>query len=170
METADDVLLESLRHFYDSPKHSAAVHAILHKPGEKVSLRILDWLLTNYSKKHNVSYILPAEDRMFNMYIDYKSQLRSYSKRRFDVFKRRNRIHFPLADGTMLESTVAQLNLFRWALRNGVMDYCVEHLKDIERDMNKSMERKTVGKRKQLSRAAIQTCTKTPIRVRVSFD
>lgn len=171
METADDILLESLKNFYNIPKHVAQLKDILHNPDNPVSLRSLDWLITNYSKKKNISYMLPDDARVFNIFTDYKSQLKSFSKRMFDCFKRRNRIEFPLPDGDAIETTIAQLNLFRWAIRYGVFEYCKAHLHDIENDMNRSMKpRSATGKRTQLSKAATQTCTTTPLRVRVTFD
>lgn len=171
MESADEILLESLKNFYAVPKHAAELKDILNNPDNPVSLRSLDWLITNYSKKKNISYALPGDARVFNIFMDYKSQLKSFSKRMFDCFKRRNRIDFPLPDCSTIETTVAQLNMFRWAIRYGVFEYCKEHLHEIENDMNRSMRPRTVsGKRTQLSKAATQTCTTTPLRVRVTFD
>ena len=171
METADDILLESLRTFYSVEKHAMQLKDVLHNPENKLSLRAIDWLITNYSKKRNISYMLPGDVRVFNIFTDYKSQLKSFSKRMFDCFKRRNRIEFSLVDGTVLETTIAQLNLFRWAIRYGVLEYCMEHVRDIEIDMNRSMKPKVKGgKRMAFSKAATRTCTTTPLRVRVTFD
>lgn len=171
MESADDVLLDSLKNFYSNPKNAAQLKDVLHNPDNTISLRSLDWLITNYSKKKNISYMLPGDVRVFNIFTDYKSQLKSFSKRMFDCFKRRNRIQFELPDETTIETTIAQLNLFRWAIRYGVLQYCKDHIKDIEQDMNRSIKpREKTGKRQQLSKAATQTCTMTPLRVRVTFD
>lgn len=171
METADDILLESLKNFYMVEKHASLLKDVLCNSESQISLRAIDWLITNYSKKRNISYMLPGDVRIFNIFTDYKSQLKSFSKRMFDCFKRRNRIEFTLSDGTALETTIAQLNLFRWAIRYGVLEYCREHLKDIEIDMNRCMKPKSKGgKRTQYSKAATRTCTRTPLRVRVTFD
>lgn len=172
METPDDILLGSLRGFYSLPENAEQLKSILCNPENHVSLRALDWLITNYAKKKNISYMLPGDIRVFNIFTDYKGQLKSFSKRMFDCFKRRNRITFTLDDGTSLETTIAQLNLFRWAIRYGVLDYCRDNLKDIEMDMNRSMKPKqhATGKRTQFTKAATRTCTTTPLRVRVRFD
>lgn len=171
MESADQVLLDSLRNFYSVQKHADQLKNVLDNPENPISLRSLDWLITNYSKKRNISYMLPGDARVFNIFTDYKSQLKSFSKRMFDCFKRRDRLSFELPDGTSLETTIAQLNMFRWAIRYHVLEYCREHLKEIEMDMNRSVKPKEKnGKRCQLSQAATQTCTKTPLRVRVTFD
>jgi hypothetical protein len=171
MESADQVLLDSLRNFYSVQKHADQLKDVLCNPENPISLRSLDWLITNYSKKRNISYMLSGDARVFNIFTDYKSQLKSFSKRMFDCFKRRNRISFELPDGTVIESTIAQLNMFRWAIRHQVLQYCREHLREIEIDMNRSMKPKEKNaKRCQLSKAATQTCTTTPLRVRVTFD
>lgn len=171
MESADQVLLESLRSFYSVPKHAEMLKDVLDNPENPISLRSLDWLITNYSKKRNISYALQGDARVFNIFTDYKSQLKSFSKRMFDCFKRRNRISFDFPDGTAIESTIAQLNLFRWAIRYQVLEYCRDHLREIEMDMNRSLKPKEKsGKRCPLSKAATQTCTTTPLRVRVTFD
>ena len=41
-----------------------------------LSLRLLDWLVTNYSKKYNITYPLQSntETIYFNIYLDYKNQ------------------------------------------------------------------------------------------------
>ena len=48
-----------------------------------LSLRLLDWLVTNYAKKYNIIYPLQhsnGEVHYFNIYLDYKNQLKAYSK------------------------------------------------------------------------------------------
>ena len=59
-----------------------------------LSLRLLDWLVTNYSKKYNIIYPLnnSNETVYFNIYLDYKNQLKAYSKKFFDPFCRQKRL------------------------------------------------------------------------------
>ena len=47
--------------------------------------------------------------KQFNTYHAYKSQLKSFSKKKFDPFCRRNRIMFD-CNGVEIETTVGQLN------------------------------------------------------------
>ncbi len=193
IQSKQDVLLESLRKFYDDPGHLRVLTDVLHNadaPGKRdapcaaaggtkhISLRILDWLVTNYAKKHNIVYLVPGEDGVpttFNMFLEYKSQLKAYSKRFFDPFCRRERLEFTDADGTVFHSTVGQLNFFRWALLHGVVDYCARHNEAIEDDMLQSIRHRGSGggvakpKRRELSKAAIKGCTKTHVKVTVRF-
>ena len=71
----------------------------------------------------------------FFVYLKYRAQLTSYHKIKFDPFCRNDRIinWGPNGDVT---TTLAQLNFFKWALENRVLEYIHKHLKEIEIDMN----------------------------------
>jgi hypothetical protein len=100
----------------------------------KMSLRIVDWFTTNYSKKHFVVYDLNGE--RFKVYTDYKLKLKAYSKKRFDPFCRWERIQIPFSENTFMETTIGQLNFFKWAFENKVLDYIETNYSQIENDMN----------------------------------
>ncbi len=192
IQSKKDVLLDSLRAFYADPAHLRTLTDVLknqehassktpHKNAPlRVSLRILDWLVTNYAKKHNIVYLVTDADGLpvtFNMFLQYKSQLKAYSKRFFDPFCRRERLEFPDADGGAFETTVGQLNFFRWALQHGVIEYGAAHNHEIEADMLRCIKHRAGApegadgkpKRRELSKAAIKGCTKTHVRVTVRF-
>lgn len=106
----------------------------------KLSLRLLDWSTTNWSKKNNViliTYRNGFEERI-NMYLDYKAHLKAFSKKSFDPFCRRERIMLNFACDTEKKtyiSTTAQMNFFKWAIESGVLEYCEAHFEEIEEDM-----------------------------------
>jgi hypothetical protein len=50
-----DVLLKSITEFYDDPNHFDLLKNILEKKSG-VSLRNLEWFITDYSKKRNLAY------------------------------------------------------------------------------------------------------------------
>jgi len=119
--------------------------------GEGISLRLVDWFVTNYCKKYNVMYnvmdfrppvpgMTEAQRKSFDNFIivhtNYKGQLKAYSKRNFDPFCRRNRIRFYYEENKYFITTVGQLNFFKWALENNIVDYVQKHMKEIEDDMN----------------------------------
>lgn len=112
-----DLLLESLTRFYDDPDHSARLHDILTTKSQGISLRNLEWFITNYAKNRHVTYTSPA-GRAFTVHVAYKSSLDGYSKKLFDPFCRTERIQFQ-----GLTTTVAQLNFIKWCLTNGIIDY-----------------------------------------------
>lgn len=174
----EDPMKRSLKRFYESPQRLAELTAALRGPS-RVSLRVLDWLVTNYAKRVNVVYTSPVTGSAFNMYMAYRSQLKGYRKAEFDPFCRRQRIMWVDSKGQEFETTIGQLTFFRWALTTGVIDYCRQHAKQIESDMlkvqAKRQDEQTRGvakktRRKELSRAAVKGCTSTNIKVTLSFS
>ena len=75
-------------------------------------------------------------DNFIIVHTNYKGQLKAYSKRNFDPFCRRNRIRFYYEENKYFITTVGQLNFFKWALENNIVDYVQKHMKEIEDDMN----------------------------------
>lgn len=128
-----DILLIPIMAFFRVEKHIDLLLGILLTDKYKLSLRIIDWFVTNYSKKHNI--VIERHGKPFIVYLEYKSQLKAYSKKQFDPFCRRARIHFEYAQGTNFETTIGQLNFFRWAIENNIIDYIMAHYEAIEADM-----------------------------------
>ncbi len=130
----------------------------------KLSLRALDWLVTNYSKKNPIIYKVNPPglpERVVNIYSEYKTWLWKHRRSHFDPFRRRQRLSFTL-DGVEYTTTVGQLNFMYWASRYGVLDYARSHLADIESDHAASTKNKKPSacanpepkrKRRQLSAA-----------------
>ena len=132
--TQNELLLNNLMDFYKDETNLTRMLKII--TGEsKISLRIVDWFATNYAKKYYTLYMLD-DKRRFKVYFDYKLKLKAYSKKRFDPFCRWDRISIPYKTGTSIETTIGQLNFFKWALENGVVDYIEENYETIEKDIN----------------------------------
>tara|TARA_X000000950_G_C13846392_1_gene632552 strand:- start:999 stop:1493 length:495 start_codon:yes stop_codon:yes gene_type:complete len=161
------LLLESLDNYYNESNLNTLTEIL---NSQSVSLRVIDWFVTNYSKKHNIEY--NNNNNIVNVYISYKSQLKSYSKKFFDPFCRRNRINYKQS----LSTTIGQLNFFKWALTNGIIDYVTNNYQTIEYDMNNSIIKKnntnSTGrkKRKELSKSSYKTLTKRNNRIILTFD
>jgi len=126
-----ELLILSLQRFYSSRADFQNLIPILKGEGD-VSLRLIDWFVTNYAKKHHVSYMLNGQE--FVVYLNYKSQLKAFSKKLFDPFCRRERILFQCGSYEPFETTVGQLNFFRWAFEKEILPYIREHLTDIQRE------------------------------------
>lgn len=164
-----DTLLESLHHFFSEDDSRATTFLLYTSSESPLSLRLLDWFVTNYAKKHNT--VLKIGERTLNVFLDYKAQLKAYSKRFFDPFCRRERLSVEFL-GETRETTVGQMNFFKWVILNDLLDYVTTHKDDIENDMlcvAKLRESTKGGKRKELSTAAIKSCTKTFCHVVVRF-
>ena len=126
-----ELLIMSLQRFYAQRDDIQSLIPILQGNGD-LSLRLIDWFVTNYAKKHHVSYLLNQQE--FVVYLNYKSQLKAYSKKLFDPFCRRERILFQCGTHEPFETTVGQLNFFRWAFEKNILPYMREHLADILRE------------------------------------
>ncbi len=153
----NQLLLESLMVFYKNREHLDKLKSILDREKttdcETVSLRAIDWFVTNYAKKHYTVYDLPVysvctgevrEIKRFKVYYAYKAMLSAYSKSRFDPFCRSGRILIPYDETSSMETTIGQMNFFKWAIENRIIDYVQQNYKAIENDMN---ARNTTSKR-----------------------
>ena len=153
------LILDKLKLFYNEENISKLTNIL---NGEtKLSLRIIDWFVTNYTKKNNIilenkkKKMIPRSPKnnkskkvkyelveyQFNIYLNYKSQLKAYSKKNFDPFCRRERIHFYYLPDKYIITTVGQLNFFKWAIENKILDYIKDHLTIIDNDMNTNIKR-----------------------------
>jgi len=167
-----DILLNPLSSFFNVQSNVAKMLPIIQGKA-RISLRLLDWFVTNYAKKYNI--VLENPDR-FIVYSSYRAQLKAYCKKKFDPFCRRERIKFT-AGQTEITTTVGQLNFFKWAIENKVIDYIILNLDTIEQDMKNStetaklsIETGTRKKRTELSISATKNVTKQFVSVIVTFD
>jgi hypothetical protein len=186
--TQNDLLLKNLMVFYNTEDNDNLDKMLRIITGEsKISLRIVDWFATNYAKKHYTLYVIDQTieniARRFKVYDDYKLKLKAYSKKRFDPFCRWDRISIPYKDGNCIETTIGQLNFFKWALENKVVDYIEQNYDTIEKDMNnrnstsKRKELLLVGdnsktrkKREELSISATKSIKKEKVEIVVQFN
>ena len=171
--TQNDLLLHKVLRFYNENNSENMDRMLSVINGTtNISLRIMDWFVTNYSKKHYTVYDLigatgtgtggggtsiPA--KRFKVYVDYKLKLRAYSKKRFDPFCRWDRINVPYKIGTYIQTTLGQLNFFKWAIENEVIRYIQDNYSAIEADMNiRNNTSRKIAKSHQTSSATIDGC------------
>jgi len=131
-----ELIIASLQRFYSGRDDLNEIVELL-KGTSEVSLRLIDWFVTNFSKAHSTSYILNGQE--FVVYMNYKNQLKAYSKKLFDPFCRRERISFQIPGHEAFLTTVGKLNFFRWAIEKGILDYIKGHQPEIEKEMNAAM-------------------------------
>ena len=187
--TQNSLLLDNLMKFYNKDNNLEKILPIIN--GEsKISLRLIDWFVTNYAKKqfiiYNVKKIKCGEVRnmRFKVYVDYKLKLKAYSKKRFDPFCRWDRITIPYKNNIHIQTTIGQLNFFRWAMENEIIKYIKNNMSTIESDMNKrnsTMKYRKNGKskkkslstrkkRQELSVSATKTIKKEDVEIVVKFN
>ena len=191
--TQNDLLLKNLITFYKiedfdgiyNPNNNLDKMLKIITGDSKISLRIVDWFATNYAKKYYTLYVIEGTvdniTRRFKVYDDYKLKLKAYSKKRFDPFCRWDRISIPYKNEKFIETTIGQLNFFKWALENKVVDYIEQNYNEIEKDMNnrnstsKRKETlldnsKTRKKREELSISATKSIKKEKVEIVVQFN
>jgi hypothetical protein len=169
----NNVLFCAIQKFYDKcPEDDRTMFMDIINGKSKMSLRIIDWFITNYTKKFNIIYYIPKKKRSvkrkmspknnyfeaspleqassldrFIVYLRYRSQLKSYNKANFDPFCRNDRITGWGRDKDIV-TTIGQLNFFRWAIENRVLEYIINNLEEIETDMNTNIKKNLKKKKK----------------------
>jgi hypothetical protein len=168
IQSQEQWVLYRLERFYSNPIHLEKVKSIL-DGSSKLSLRLIDWFVTNYAKKYNVAYLSRTQKHVI-VYLSYKSHLKAYSKKMFDPFCRWKRIKFH-----DFETTVGQLNFFEWAISDDILEYLEKHHEEVHADMevrlheakDESAPRK---KRHELSHSATKSLARHDVNVKVSFN
>lgn len=192
-----ELLMLSLAKFYKNNAFASVIMPIIEGKSE-VSLRLIDWFVTNYSKKYGTILQWTEDDGTpyhFNVYINYRLQLKAYSKHQFDPFRRRDRILFYFNKDDSIETTIGQLNFFKWVLQNKILEYIDENKQKVEDDMVQSQKDNSVKrldsdnikvkfskneygetvvtkrkKRNELSKSFVQNMNQFVGRTMVSFD
>ena len=133
IECKPEMVISSLQKFYTS--HPEIDKVIAYLNGEApLSLRIIDWFVTKYSRKNFIRY--PLNGQEFLVYLSYKGQLKAYSKQYFDPNCRRERIMFKIPDYDQFMTTIGKLNFFRWALESNILQYIEQHEDEIRKGYN----------------------------------
>ena len=180
INTQNDLILKNLLVFYKKDDNLKKMLDIING-NSRISLRIVDWFATNYAKEKFTVFSIKKNGTVdrFKVYCDYKLKLKAYSKKRFDPFCRWERISIPYDEDKYIQTTIGQLNFFKWAIENRVIQYIEEHFEDIEHDMNKRNStaknkninnNKTRKKREELSISAVKTVKKENVEIIVKFD
>jgi hypothetical protein len=167
--TTKELLLSSLISFYSNNNNYKSILKIIIDGKHELSLRMIDWLVTRYAKNNNIIYWINENDdniyynlpdnysnekyRKINLYLDYRAQLKSFKKFNFDAFRRHERITFYIGDKTSekineendyIETTIGQLNFFKWAFNNKIITYALQNQKNIYENMSKFSYKKQI--------------------------
>lgn len=133
IECKPELVISSLQRFYSTHPHIDKVLQYLHGDAP-LSLRIIDWFVTKYSRKCFIRY--PLHGQEFLVYLSYKGQLKAYSKQYFDPNCRRERIMFKIPGHDPFMTTIGKLNFFRWALETKILEYIEGHQDEIRMGYN----------------------------------
>ena len=167
--TTKELLLFSLISFYSNNNIYKEVLITIINGKHELSLRMIDWLVTRYAKNNNIIYWVNDIDdniyynlpdnysnekyRKINLYLDYRAQLKSFKKFNFDAFRRHERISFYIGNienkeenkEDYIETTIGQLNFFKWAFNNKIIIYALQNQKKIYENMSKFSYKKQIN-------------------------
>ena len=172
----NNILLEPLKNFYSNKKNLELLVIILNNKNsnliknnndKKISLRLIDWFVTNYCKKYKISIQIKKNKKVnfISIYDSYKSNLKAFSKKAFDPFRRKEKIflNYDLKDKNnkdfkivftnnnirkynFIDTTIGQLNFFKWIIDNDIYTYIRDNKKSIENDMINSQKENNIKK------------------------
>ena len=143
LSRSDEVLLDSVLEWYnEDPRRVESFIAIV-KRKNGMSLRVIDWLVTNYSKTNCVVLETDGVPRDLNR--DYQKNLSAYNKRNMDPFARKNKISIVVNGKESRNSTVGQLNFFRWFIKNGINTFLQKNKVSVEDHMKAAESRAKKG-------------------------
>lgn len=140
IHSRNDLLLNSLKNFFTEERFKIVLPVIV--GSSKISLRVIDWFVTNYSKKYQVIYKIKENDEecYINIHNHYKSQLNAYGKKYIDPFCRgKDRILFNVSESQCVLTNISQLNFFRWAVQYNVINYIDKNYLLIVKDMTDTL-------------------------------
>ena len=132
------ILLSSINQFYKEEPNRNKLLTILNKSGG-ISLRNLEWLITNYAKKNNTSF-RTSNGKIFTVHCAYKSSLDGYSKKLFDPFCRAEKFTYEIPDSSQkIQTTLAQLNFIKWCIKNDIIEYIYDHKQSLFKPYNQKL-------------------------------
>jgi hypothetical protein len=132
------ILLSSINQFYKEEPNRNKLLTILNKSGG-ISLRNLEWFITNYAKKNNTSF-RTSNGKIFTVHCAYKSSLDGYSKKLFDPFCRAEKFTYEIPDSSQkIQTTLAQLNFIKWCIKNDIIEYIYDHKQSLFKPYNQKL-------------------------------
>ena len=166
-DSGKDLLLSSLTSYYNKNNDNKYILKDIIDGKHQLSLRMIDWLVTIYAKNNNIIYWISNENdeiyynlpdgnankyKKINLYLDYRAQLKSFKKINFDSFRRHDRVTFIIDNlkQQTIETTIGQLNFFKWAFINKVISFAIQNQNVIYENMSKNTYKKALKEKKKV--------------------
>lgn len=150
LSRSDEVLLDSVLRWYNEDSRRVEDFLLIVKRKNGMSLRVIDWLVTNFSKTNSV--ILETDGVPRDLNRDYQKNLSAYNKRNMDPFARRNKISITIYGKESRNSTVGQLNFFRWFLKNNIVEFLKQNKGIVESHM-KDADSRLKGRQRRANKS-----------------
>lgn len=114
------LLIASLRRFYQT-RENADILSLIVWGRSPVSLRLIEWYVSLYDR---------------TIQNDYHNQLRAYTRRLFDPFRRSSRMVLDYEDRG-IETTIGQMNFFKWLIEKGHWENIISNKDTLIQEMAK---------------------------------
>ena len=146
----EQMILSSLEKFFEN-ENTPELFLSFVANENNVSIRLIDYYVTKYSKNHKISYKLVENgiETTFNVFNSYRQQLKAFQKKHFDPFSRGDRIPYFLNDICII-TTIGQLNFFKCFIYKNIYEYIKNNHVLIENDMNKKKKIEKIIKKKEI--------------------
>ena len=103
-----------------------------------ISLRILDWFVSKFSKQRDKINFNINNDEEFDIRISYDAQLKTFRKKNFDPFRRKKKFYYFYNNenkNDKILTTIGQLNFFKWVITTKILDFVKENINKINEEM-----------------------------------
>lgn len=132
----DDKLFSKIKDYYTNNPDAYEQAVSIIQSTSKVSLRLVYWFITKHAKGNKTIFTLNTP--LHKLHADYKKWLKIHKNVNFDPFSRVNKVKktvkFTFMDIT--QTTLGQLNFFRWATTYNVIQYIIDNHDDLCISMN----------------------------------
>ncbi len=143
---------------------------------DQISLRLLNWFAMKHSATMESLEIIDEDGNreLFDVKISYRARLNTHSKKYFDPFRRGKRFdyYYDKKNGEKtVETTLCQLNFFRWLFLHDLMDYVEDQFDNLKQKMgsynNVEKKKKETKKEKESQKKTIVKNKKEDIKIKV---
>lgn len=143
---------------------------------DQISLRLLNWFAMKHSATMESLEIIDEDGNheLFDVKISYRARLNTHSKKYFDPFRRGRRFDYYYDSRNadkFVETTLCQLNFFRWLFLHDLMDYVDDQFDHLKQKMgsynNVEKKKKETKKEKESLKKTIIKNKKEDIKIKV---
>ena len=113
-----------------------------------VSLRMYDYFVVSFAGRHGL--ILYKTTAPCIVSSAYATQLKAFTKRQFDPFRRGDPGFY-----RDTRTTQGQLNFFAWACENGIVEYVIGHCAEIKKEMSDALADQRERRTRDRARVAL---------------
>jgi len=122
---------------------------ILNGEDPLLTMSLINYTVTNYVQEFS-SYV-EVKDKIIYIYRSYQEQLSRFNKALFDPFCREIKIPFYYEDGKYVVTTVAQLNFYKWAIENKIIDFIRDNYESISNTMKMNTKSSSSSKKSKFT-------------------